>query len=116
MVNAGVPFEFAILDNVEYGIGKIACVCWGACLVEDDFYLRLGSGEREHGLYEVVSKFGIEPCRAYYDMLAVGCLYSLFSVKFCETVNACWRSFLVFMTRSVVRVSAKYVIGTDMYE
>lgn len=106
----------AVLHYVEYCVGKVTCVCRRAHLVENDLELRFGSCEIEHGLYEVVPKFGIEPCRAYYDMLAVCCLYLLFSMEFCETVNSGWRSLLPFMAWRVVRVSTKYIIGTDVYE
>lgn len=56
MVDARMAFIFAILNDVENGLGKVESISRGATLVYDYLHLWFLSGKAKHGLDEVLAK------------------------------------------------------------
>ena len=116
MIDAAVASVLAVLHNVEDGQGEVEGIGRGATLIKDHFQLGLRGGEIEHGLHKILAKLRVEPGRAQDDMVDARGLNLLLAVELGEAVDAGGGALLVFLTRHVVGIAAKHIIGAHVHE
>lgn len=84
VIHTLVAGKAAVFNYVEKSMGEVAGVCGGAGLVKDDFQLRFGRREVEHGLDKISAILGVEPRGAEYESLDPGFGNRLLTVELGE--------------------------------
>ena len=105
-----------VLEYGADGTGEVQGIGGSAALVVDDIEGGALGGELEHGAAEVLAELGIEPCRAYDDVLAPGGKDALLALLLGAAVDAGGCALLVFAAGGVVGFGAEDVVGGDVYE
>jgi hypothetical protein len=91
-----------VLEYGADGTGEVQGIGGGAALVVDDIEGGALGGELEHGAAEVLAELGVEPCRAYDDVLAPGGKDALLALLLGAAVDAGGCALLVFAAGGVV--------------
>ena len=86
------------------------------CLVEHHLQFGLGGRQVQHGLHEILSELAVQPGRADDDVVTTRSQDVLFPLQLGASVNTGRRTFLVFLARRVVWVSAEHVVRRDVYQ
>ena len=112
MVNTLLVELIGIYD-MHNSICQITSICRCANLIEHHLELIFGGSQRTHGLDEVLAKGGIEPGRAYDDVLTPYPLDALLASQLRDPIDSQRIGLPCFLTRRTF-VSFENIVGRDV--